>query len=173
MKSYGKRERAGKKHQLKKGLAPIIDKDTKVLILGSFPGDDSLKCGEYYAHSKNKIWQILSASLNEKDLDRACYRKKKEFLRRKGIGLWDVIMSCEREGTSDNKIRNAKLNDFNRLFKKYPKIKVFCNGKTAYSLLSDCHAEMDSVCLPSSSMANTHKSLAEKKKMWEIMKKHL
>lgn len=171
MTNYEKRERAGagKKHQLKKGLAPIIDKDTKVLILGSFPGDDSLKLQEYYANPRNQFWRILSELLKEKDLPRYQYSEKKGFLLKNGIGLWDVIASCQREGSSDNRIRNEKFNDFNELFQKYPKgIKVFCNGKKAYGLFSkNCQAKVDFVCLPSSSPANAV-LFNQKKKKWSI-----
>lgn len=174
MTNYEKRERTGKKHQIKKGLAPIIDKDTKVLILGSFPGNDSLKLQEYYANPRNQFWRILSELLKEKDLPRYQYSEKKRFLLENGIGLWDVIASCQREGSSDNRIRNEKFNDFNELFQKYPKgIRVFCNGKKAYGLFSkNYQAKLDFECLPSSSPAHTV-SFDEKKKKWSVVRECL
>lgn len=105
-------------------MEPIIDKNTKILILGTFPGEESIKKNEYYASRRNNFWELLGI---EKDLD---YESKKDKLKQRGIGIWDMFKSVEREGSADVEITSGELNDFNEIIKDYKNIKsVVFNGK--------------------------------------------
>lgn len=156
-----------------KKLTKKINKNTVLLILGSFPSAISLKERQYYANTHNQFWRIISYVL-KKDLIRMSYNKKIEILLQNGIGLWDVLASCDRRGSEDNTIRNAKVNKFNDLFKKFPNIKaIFCNGKEAWKYyVKNVRASADVMCLPSSSSAYPM-SLMEKRKKWNAIKKYL
>ena len=95
------------------GLAPVADARTRALVLGSFPGLRSLQQQQYYAHPQNQFWPLLQA------LWPACpqparndYAGRCEWLLSRGLGLWDVYASCEREGSLDSAIRAAEVNDF-------------------------------------------------------------
>src|SRR4051812_9696189 len=86
------------------GLPPVIDGNSRILIVGTLPGKDSLRLREYYAHQGNQIWKILGAVYSE--AVEAQYAQRIEFLRRHKLGLWDVLHSGERIGSSDSKIKN-------------------------------------------------------------------
>lgn len=113
------------------GLSPNIDKNCKVLILGSMPGVKSLEEQQYYAHPQNRFWPMMAYLLKEElPMD---YPAKLSMLLRHHIALWDSIGSCEREGSLDSAIRNEKGNDFSALLQDYPKIRTICfnGGKSA------------------------------------------
>ena len=112
--------------QVLKGLDPFISKDTKYLILGSFPSVKSLEYGFYYMHSQNRFYRILSEIFNDKYPETII--QKKEFLSRHNISLFDVIKSCTREGSLDSNIKDIEVNNlktaFNLFKKYYPDIEV-------------------------------------------------
>ena len=111
---------------------PIIDSKSRILILGSMPGQESLNRKEYYAHPRNQLWKIVFALFDMPVEEN--YEKKKLFIKIKGIALWDVIDNCYREGSSlDSAIRGAEVNDFKGLFKVFPNIKhIVFNGTKAF-----------------------------------------
>lgn len=114
-----------------KSFKPIIDSISKVLILGSMPGVESLNKQQYYANKRNQFWKIIFSlyELSPSEI----YEEKIEFLKSKGIALWDVIDCCSREGSLDSNIKNEIPNDFAFLFEKHPNIKsVIFNGAKAY-----------------------------------------
>ena len=155
-------------------FAPIISKDSKILILGSVPGIKSLEMQEYYAHPQNKFWKILY-ELFETEFTTE-YAEKIKFLERNKIGVWDVIDSCERQGSLDIKIKNETLNNLESLLKDFPNIKaVFCNGKKSFKNLEKNklgNAELPIFVLPSTSPAYTisfEKKLEEWKKLKEFL----
>ena len=90
-----------------KSFLPIIDKETKILILGSLPGKKSLELREYYGHPRNRLWEIL-AHLTNNEIPQN-YERKKEFLFKYNIGLWDVAHSAYREGSLDSNIKKKIL----------------------------------------------------------------
>ncbi len=122
--------------KLIESFEPVITKECKVLILGTMPGPESLRKSQYYGSPKNYFWDIMFrifkrdwGKFNYID-DKVSYDEKKNILLENKVGLWDVIDSCEREGSSDKNIINEKLNDFNTFFKRYSSIdKVIFNGK--------------------------------------------
>ncbi|MDF9408289.1 DNA-deoxyinosine glycosylase [Pelotomaculum isophthalicicum JI] len=112
---------------------PIVDNRSKVLILGTMPGPESLRQNQYYANANNKFWNIIYEIFGRiPDLE---YEKKVIFLLNRRIALWDVLDSCSREGALDANITNGKPNNFLNFFEKYSNIEyVFFNGTSAYKL---------------------------------------
>jgi len=112
---------------------PVAGDDARALILGSIPGEESLKKGQYYGHERNGFWRIVYALFGRRYEED--YEARKRFLIERGIALWDVIESCEREKSLDSNIKNARVNDFAGFFKEHPAIRhVFFNGGAAYAL---------------------------------------
>ena len=115
----------------KRGLPPVLARNTRVLILGSFPGEASLAAQEYYAHPRNHFWPLVGAVLGVPMVD-IPYRRRLSALRERGIGLWDVIVACERRGSLDAAIRNAEHGEIDRVRRAATKLVLVCfNGKTA------------------------------------------
>ncbi|MCK9217634.1 MAG: DNA-deoxyinosine glycosylase [Firmicutes bacterium] len=109
---------------------PIVNKDCKVLILGTMPGAMSLEKKQYYGNKRNQFWKIIYGLFN-KEVEED-YEDRKRFLLNQQIAIWDVLKSCYREGSSDSKIINPIPNDFEAFFIEYPNIKkVYFNGKKA------------------------------------------
>ncbi len=114
-----------------RGFPPVVAADTHTLILGSFPGEASLAATQYYAHPRNQFWRLLGSVLDE-PLTECAYEERLRRLLSHGIGVWDVLAACEREGSLDAAIRNANPNDFATLRAHAPKLAKVCfNGKTA------------------------------------------
>lgn len=112
-------------------FSPVIDRNSRILILGSMPGAESLRKHEYYANSRNLFWKIIYGVFGSEPS--TSYTEKISFILSKGIALWDVIESCERTGSLDSDIKNEQCNDFNKLFREYPGIRyVLFNGAKAY-----------------------------------------
>ncbi len=161
---------------IKEGLEPIIDETSRILILGSLPSDASLSTVEYYANPRNHFWKILSRIYNESiGTD---YRRKRAFLRRHGIALWDVLKSAERTGSSDSNIRSPIVNDLEELIQEYPQIKVIgLNGTKAWHIFNRQWGRnplfsADSIktgCLPSSSPipGKNIKPFKQKTQIWQ------
>ncbi|WP_332888659.1 DNA-deoxyinosine glycosylase [Salipaludibacillus keqinensis] len=115
-----------------KSMDPIIAPGANILILGSMPGEQSLKRQQYYGNPRNHFWFILD-ELFQTDISTRNYDDKRQFLKDKKIALWDVIASCERKGSLDSAIRDEKMNDIRTLLKNYPTIQwVGLNGTKAY-----------------------------------------
>ena len=109
---------------------PVVGKQLRVLILGSIPGVRSLEMAQYYAHPQNQFWRIMGALLNIEMP--TVYDQRLDILKANGIGLWDVLEGCEREGSLDANIKGAKVNDIQALIDKHPELEVIAlNGKTA------------------------------------------
>ena len=150
----------------KEGLPPVLGRAARVLILGSFPGEASLAAGQYYAHPRNHFWPLLAALLDV-PLPAMSYRERLAALRANGIGLWDVIVACERRGSLDGAIRLAERGDIGRVRRASPAVTLVCfNGKTAARALPAWRdAGYATRALPSSSPAYT-RPFAEKLEAW-------
>ncbi|MBU0467991.1 MAG: DNA-deoxyinosine glycosylase [Candidatus Omnitrophica bacterium] len=152
------------------GFPPIVNNKSKVLVLGSMPGIRSLELNQYYGHSQNHFWKIIS-KITSSDVVNS-YEARVKILQKNRIALWDVIHSCHRSKTSsDSMIRNAIMNDFEAFFKDYPNIKkVFCNGKTALMLFKNhfSHIKLPVEYLPSTSPAFA-KPQDWKLKQWRVL----
>lgn len=118
----------------KQSFPPVAGGGAEILILGSLPGDESLRRGEYYAHKRNAFWPIMGAIF---DFDPgAPYPERLERLIRNRIALWDVAGSGYRPGSLDAAIRDAAPNDIPGLLRAYPSIgRICCNGSAAFELL--------------------------------------
>lgn len=111
-------------------FGPVADAQSRVLILGSVPGLESLRKQQYYGHPQNAFWRLMCALLGTPYPQD--YGARLDMLRARGIALWDVIQSCERKGSLDAAIRNARVNDFPAFFAAHPRIgHVFFNGSMA------------------------------------------
>lgn len=153
---------------------PIISETSKVLILGSAPGVKSLQMQQYYAHPQNQFWKILFHLFEEEfQID---YDARKQILSKYDIALWDVINSCEREGSSDAKIRNEEHNDVLQLINDFPNIRaIFSNGqkslKEAQKMLGK-DSKIPLEVLPSTSPLHTI-DFEKKLEAWKVIKTFL
>ncbi|MDR6493497.1 DNA-deoxyinosine glycosylase [Paraburkholderia sp. 22099] len=149
------------------GFPPVVAADTHTLILGSFPGEASLAATQYYAHPRNQFWRLLGTVLEE-PLAELAYEERLRRVLAHGIGVWDVLAACHREGSLDAAIRNALPNDFASLREHAPLLKKVCfNGKTAGRFAPVIGAAgYATVMLPSSSPANAMLSFDQKLRLW-------
>lgn len=151
-------------------IKPVSDRDSKILILGSFPSVKSRKQVFFYAHPQNRFWKILAALFKEEVPENV--EDKKEFLHRNHIALWDVIESCEITGSSDSSIRVLKVNDVSKILKDSKIERIFVNGKTAekyYKKYLEEELNEKAICLPSSSPANAAYSLDKLIDCWKVV----
>lgn len=158
---------------------PLVSAGAKVLILGSLPGNMSLQRQEYYAHPRNAFWYIIRTLLGlDDDLS---YDERAKALMNHGIALWDVVATCQREGSLDSSIEgeSIRVNDFKQFFRQYPEIRhVFFNGMKAEQefrrrVLPSLGVNALQYCrLPSTSPAMASLSREAKRALWEdIVKK--
>jgi hypoxanthine-DNA glycosylase len=118
----------------KRSFPPVVDARTRLLVCGSLPGDRSLAAGRYYAHPQNQFWRLLSPVAGV-DLAALDYDDRLAALLRARIGLWDVVASATRPGSSDAAIRGHEANDLPMLAATLPDLRVIAfNGGTAYRL---------------------------------------
>jgi hypoxanthine-DNA glycosylase len=152
------------------GLAPVIAPDTRILVLGSFPGAASLAAGQYYAHPRNQLWPILSALTGE-DLAGLPYAERLPRLLAHRIGLWDVLGACERQGSLDAAIRKPAANDFARLHLLCPALEtVGFNGQASGKFAPQfAQAGYRTVILPSTSPAHASLSFEQKLQCWRAL----
>lgn len=157
------------------GFAPVVDTETRLLILGSLPGDASLKAAQYYAHPRNAFWPLIGGVLGE-DLAVLPYEQRLDRLKARGVGLWDVIASAERSGSLDGAIRSPEAADLRGLIGGLPVLRaVAFNGKLAAKLGRRIIGDTRNVILvdlPSSSPAHAI-SLSAKAESWAILRKFL
>ncbi|NML11719.1 DNA-deoxyinosine glycosylase [Sphingobium sp. AR-3-1] len=159
--------------QRKAAFPPSVDAHTRLLILGSLPGDASIRQGEYYAHRGNAFWALLGDVLGE-ELRGQPYAMRLKRLRARGVGLWDVIESAEREGSLDGAIRGAELRDLGAFVARLPALKAIAfNGKTAAlhgrRQLGD-RSGLALIDLPSSSGAYASLSRDAKRTAWMTLR---
>lgn len=163
-------------NNVKSSLKPIINSSSRILILGSMPGDISLEKGEYYANPRNHFWRILFEIFSvEESMD---YDKNIELILSNKLALWDVIEICEREGALDSNIRNAKINDIDGLLKEFLSIDtIILNGGEAYRRLTKTYKKnlnpsIRIVKFPSTSPVPGKNVLnyEEKVKVWSSLK---
>jgi hypoxanthine-DNA glycosylase len=139
-----------------RGFPPVIDSRIRTLVLGSFPSVRSLARGQYYGHPQNQFWRLVGRAIGEPLYDLP-YQSRLDALLAHRIGLWDVIGTCERQGSLDQSIRRVAHNPFDRVLRVAAELRCVCfNGKTA-AALEPWFAERGymTFVLPSSSPANT------------------
>ncbi|MBO5303919.1 MAG: DNA-deoxyinosine glycosylase [Lachnospiraceae bacterium] len=151
-------------------FGPVYDAEAKILILGSFPSVKSREVQFYYGHPQNRFWKVLGR-LYEEEVPQDISGKK-EFLKRHGIALWDVIESCEITGSSDSSIKNVVPNNPMDFLEKTKITKIYTNGKTAEKLYRKYVEPMTgikTVGLPSTSPANAAFSLERLLESWKVI----
>ena len=148
-------------------IPPVYDRDSRVLILGSFPSVRSREVAFFYGHPQNRFWRVLAALFGE-PLPRTVEEKKALLLRRH-IALWDVIGACSIEGSSDASIRDVTPNDLRPILQVSGLRRICVNGKTAaklYERYIEPTLGIPAVCLPSTSPANAAWSLEKLTEAW-------
>lgn len=151
-------------------FAPVYDKNSKLLILGSFPSVKSREISFYYGHPRNRFWTLLSALL--KQPIPVSIEEKKNLLLSYHIALWDVIQSCEIKGSSDSSIKNVVPNNILSLIEQTSVTHIYANGSKAYSLYEKyCKPDifLPITKLPSTSPANAAFPLERLIKEWSIL----
>lgn len=153
-------------------IPPLYDENSVILILGSFPSVRSREEGFFYGHPQNRFWKVTSAVYGEDTPNTV--EEKKSFLLRNHIALWDVIGSCDIEGSSDSSIRNVRANDLSKILEYADIRSIYVNGQTAYKYYrkySEKETGKAAICLPSTSPANAAWSLERLKNAWSCIKK--
>ncbi|QRX82105.1 DNA-deoxyinosine glycosylase [Glaciimonas sp. PAMC28666] len=157
----------------KRCFDPVVDARTRLLVLGSLPGEKSLALQEYYGNRQNRFWLLMS-EVTGLDLVRLDYSSRLEALLGKHVGLWDVVAEAHRVGSLDSHIRNRNDNDLLALLASLPALTTIAfNGGTAARLglavLGQHAARYRIVELPSSSPAYTL-PYAEKLQRWQVLR---
>ena len=156
---------------LKRAFDPVVDAKTRLLILGSLPGDASLQAGHYYAHPQNGFWRLVGGVIGV-DLAALPYAERLQALTAAGVGLWDVIARADRPGSLDGALRNVEAADLNRLIDGLPALRAIAfNGGTAARLgrrSLSARADIALIDLPSSSPAYT-RPLPQKAAAWAVL----
>lgn len=150
------------------GLAPQVCTETRLLVLGSFPGAASLAAGEYYAFAHNRFWPIVGTLLGAPMLRERPYAERIAFVLRHGLGLWDVYASCRRQGSLDAAIEAARPNDLAALARTLPRLALIAHngGESARAMRLTRTLGVPVVRLPSTSPANASWSFERKLAAW-------
>ena len=156
----------------KRAFDPVVDANTRLLILGSLPGDASLRAGQYYGHPRNAFWRLIGGVIG-RDLAALSYEDRLAALRAAGVGLWDVIASAERPGSLDAAIRAPEAADLRALVATLPALRAvaFNGGKAAKlgrAVLADRSEGVALIDLPSSSPAHA-RPFEEKAAAWAAL----
>lgn len=160
----------------KRCFDPVVDAQTRLLILGSLPGEKSLAHSQYYAHPQNKFWRLLGEVLGV-DLSSLPYAARLSTLLAHGVGLWDVVAQAHRAGSLDSNIRNRDDNDLPGLLARFPAIRAIAfNGGTAakvgIKVLGEQASRYQIINLPSSSPAYT-RPYVDKLAQWGVLRQAL
>lgn len=149
-------------------FAPVYNKESQVLILGSLPSVKSREQGFYYGHPRNRFWKVVAAVLGVPVP--VTIEEKKRTLLAGHVAVYDVIQNCEIVGSSDSSIRNVTPADIKSIVEHAPIRVVFTNGKTAgrlYKKYQARHIDLPMIELPSTSPANAAFSLERLEEIWK------
>jgi hypoxanthine-DNA glycosylase len=151
----------------KAGFPAVVDASTRVLILGSLPGEASLAVAQYYGNPRNAFWRLMEGVLDT-PLVPLAYEDRLAALLSRGVGLWDVIAEAERPGSLDAAIRDPAANDLVALIDSLPDLRLVAfNGGTAAKLGGRLIGErVTTIALPSSSPAHAARTFAQKAQAW-------
>lgn len=147
---------------------PVYDKNSKILILGTFPSVKSRENQFFYGHPQNRFWKVI-AQLTGEEVPKTIEEKKTLLLRNR-IAIWDVIHSCKIIGSSDSSIQDVVVNDFSNILKNANIEKIYANGGKAYELYQKYAFEKtgrEIIKLPSTSPANAGWSLERLCEAWK------
>ncbi len=154
-------------------IPPLYDKDSKILVLGSFPSVKSREGQFFYHHPQNRFWKVISAIYGV-PLP-ADIVEKESMLRSCRIAVWDVIQSCEITGSSDSSIKNVIANDLSVILNAADIRQIFCNGNTSHQLYMK-HifpaTGIKAAKLPSTSPANAGNRLEQLIGSWSVIREY-
>lgn len=152
------------------GLPPLVSGQTRLLILGSFPGVASLAAQQYYGHPQNHFWKILQAIWPSSAIAAGAdsYKIRSEWLLSRQLGLWDVYAACEREGSLDSAIRRPVVNDFAAIQRLCPALQAIAHngGESFKHSKHTLQLGVPVYKLPSTSPANASWSFDRKLAAW-------
>lgn len=151
-------------------IEPIYDKDSKILILGSFPSVKSREANFFYHHPQNRFWRVLAVVYQDTVPEEIA--DKKAFLKRHQIALWDVIASCNIKGSSDSSISDVEVNDLNMIIANSSVKHIYTNGNLAdklYHRYFDAIIDLPVTKLPSTSPANAAYSIDKLLIYWRVI----
>ena len=152
-------------------IAPVYDSRSEILVLGSFPSVKSREMMFFYGHPQNRFWKVVAAVFEDEVPETVPERRA--FLLRHHIAAWDVIASCDIEGSSDASIKNAAANDLRPILKTANIRQIYTNGQTAWKLFHrfiEPSLGRESLCLPSTSPANAAWSLDRLIRAWKCIR---
>jgi len=152
-------------------FAPIFDRGSRILVLGSLPSVLSRENRFYYGHPQNRFWRVLAAVFEEPTPD--TIDEKTAMLLRNGVALWDAVAECDVIGSSDASIRNVKPTDLARIFDACTIEAVFANGRTAAKYYDRYQKPLYGrpiTALPSTSPANAAWSLERLTAAWRVLR---
>lgn len=159
----------------KRSFPPIVDEGARVLVLGTLPGEESLRRGEYYAHPRNLFWPIIFALFGATPA--ASYPERLAFLAAHRIAVWDVCETGERDASADSTIRMERPNAIGRLLDAHPAIRAVAFNGTGARRLYDRHfprrAGLTYLALPSTSPAHARIDFAGKLAQWTTLRQAL
>ena len=153
--------------ELLTGLPPVVGRETRLVVLGSFPGAASLAAGQYYAHPRNQFWPIVGQLLGA-DLATLEYDARIALIEQLGLGLWDIYARCRREGSLDAAIEDGELNDLSSLRRRAPQLVAVAHngGESARAMRVTAALGLIVHRLPSTSPANASWSFERKLAAW-------
>lgn len=160
----------------KSSFAPVADARTRILVLGSLPGEASLAAGQYYANPRNLFWRLIGGVIG-REIESLGYEARLAALLGAGVGLWDAVGSARRLGSLDSAIREVQANPLANLVSRLPNLRaVAFNGAKSAKVATNELAARDGlalVALPSSSPAHASVSYAAKQAAWNNLRKFL
>lgn len=161
--------------EIKRSFPPVADERTRVLLLGSLPGEESLARGQYYANPRNQFWRLMSEVVGT-DLVPLSYERRLAAMLAAKVGLWDSVASASRRGSLDGAIRGHSANELRALVDGLPDLRVIAfNGGTSARIggkALGAGGAFDRVPLPSSSPAFTL-SFERKLEEWLKLRRYL
>ena len=152
-------------------IPPLYGKNSKILILGSFPSVKSREAEFFYGHPQNRFWAVIAAVLGKEKPK--TIEEKKRLILENDLALWDVIGSCEIVGSADSSISDVTANDLSAIISNSSVDRIFVNGKTAekyYNKYTYPLTGIKAVCLPSTSPANAAWSFERLVDAWKLIK---
>lgn len=163
-----------KSEQVTHEFAPVFNENSRVLILGTLPSVKSRENKFYYGHPRNRFWKIIACITGE-EIPQTIEQKTSVLLNH-GIAVWDVIASCEIEGSSDSSIRNVVPADLSVILSGCDIQRIYANGGTAkklYDKYSKRQTKREIIGLPSTSPANAAFSVERLMESWGDVRKYL
>jgi TDG/mug DNA glycosylase family protein len=161
--------------EIKRSFPPVADERTRVLLLGSLPGEESLARGQYYANPRNQFWRLMSEVVGA-DLVPLSYERRLAAMLAAKVGLWDSVASASRRGSLDGAIRGHSANELRALVDGLPDLRAIAfNGGTSARIgekALGAGGTFDRVPLPSSSPAFTL-SFERKLEEWLTLRRYL